>query len=277
MAERGMKSSAGTEMTIKAESFKALIGRVIHGDCLEVMKQIPDGAIDLVFADPPYNLQLQNELIRPNRTKVDAVDDEWDKFESFRDYDEFSLAWLSECRRLLKSNGTIWVIGTYHNIYRLGKHLQDLDYWILNDIVWVKDNPMPNFRGVRFTNAHEILIWAVKDRNRKNYTFNYQEMKELNKGKQMRSDWYFPLCTGSERLKDSSGKKLHSTQKPLALLERIIRASTVEGDLILDPFCGTGTTGVAAKLHGRHYILIDSEERYVRAAQQRIAGECSKG
>lgn len=262
-------------MTANVGSCEELIGHVIHGDCLEIMKQIPDGAIDLVFADPPYNLQLQNKLIRPNRTKVDAVDDEWDKFKSFGDYDKFSLAWLGECYRLLKPNGTIWIIGTYHNVYRLGKHLQDLGFWILNDIVWVKDNPMPNFRGVRFTNAHEILIWAVKDRNRKDYTFNYKEMKELNKGKQMRSDWYFPLCTGGERLKDSSGKKLHSTQKPLALLERIVRASTREGDLVLDPFCGTGTTGVAAILHGRHYILIESEERYVKAARHRIRDACS--
>ncbi|MCD6283527.1 site-specific DNA-methyltransferase [bacterium] len=261
-------------MAAKVGSFKELVGRVTHGDCFEVMKQIPDGAIDLVFADPPYNLQLQNELIRPNRTKVDAVDDEWDKFDSFMEYDAFSRAWLGECRRLLKPNGTIWVIGTYHNIYRLGKHLQDLGFWILNDVVWVKDNPMPNFRGVRFTNAHEILIWAVKDRRRKDYTFNYHEMKEQNKGKQMRSDWRFPLCTGGERLKDSNGKKLHSTQKPLALLERVINASTKEGDIVLDPFCGTGTTGVAAKLHGRRYILIDSEERYVKAARQRIAEEC---
>ena len=268
---RGVRLSTGNEMTANVGLFKEMIGRVIHGDCLEIMKQIPDGTVDLVFGDPPYNLQLQNELIRPNRTKVDAVDDDWDKFESFKDYDEFSLSWLNECRRLLKPNGTIWIIGTYHNVYRLGKHLQDLGFWILNDIVWVKDNPMPNFRGVRFTNAHEILIWAVADNRRKDYTFNYQEMKEENKGKQMRSDWHFPLCTGGERLKDSNGKKLHSTQKPLALLERIVRASTKEGDLVLDPFCGTGTTGVAAKLHGRHYILIDSEERYVKAARQRIS------
>jgi len=263
-------------MVTKTESLKAFLGQVIHGDCLEIMRQVPDEAVDLVFADPPYNLQLQNELIRPNQTKVDAVDDDWDKFESFGDYDEFSLAWLGECHRLLKPNGTIWVIGTYHNVYRLGKHLQDLGFWILNDIVWVKDNPMPNFRGVRFTNAHEILIWAVKDKSRKDYTFNYKEMKELNKGKQMRSDWYFPLCTGRERLKDDSGKKLHNTQKPLALLERVIMASTKEGDLVFDPFCGTGTTGVAAKMYGRNYILVDNDERYVKAARHRIDEACHR-
>ncbi|OGK10682.1 MAG: hypothetical protein A2Y63_02900 [Candidatus Riflebacteria bacterium RBG_13_59_9] len=253
-----------------SNSLESLINQVTCGDCREILRRIPEETVDLVFADPPYNLQLQNTLIRPNQTKVDAVDDDWDKFASFTEYDEFTLAWLGECRRVLKPNGTIWAIGTYHNIYRIGKHLQDLGYWILNDIVWVKANPMPNFRGVRFTNAHENLIWAVKDKRRKDYVFNYQEMKSLNAGKQMRSDWYLSLCTGEERLKDETGRKLHSTQKPLALLERIILAATKEGSLVLDPFGGTGTTAVAAALHGRRYVLIEVEQRYVEGARERL-------
>jgi modification methylase len=248
----------------------ALLGQVHHADCLDLLPGLPDGCIDLVFADPPYNLQLRHELIRPNLTKVDAVDDEWDKFESFGAYDAFCRAWLGECRRVLKPTGTIWVIGTYHNVHRLGAVMQDLGFWILNDVVWVKMNPMPNFRGVRFTNAHELLIWAKRSEKASGYTFNYAEMKADNGGKQMRSDWTFPLCTGGERLKDAAGHKLHPTQKPLALVERIVRACSNPGDVVLDPFGGTGTTAIAALRHGRQWILVERDARYVAAAQRRI-------
>ncbi len=233
------------------------------------MPDFPDNSVDLVFADPPYNLQLSRNLYRPNRTKVDAVDDQWDKFSGFDQYDQFTQAWLSACRRVLKETGTIWIIGTYHNIYRVGAILQDLDFWILNDIVWIKNNPMPNFRGIRFTNAHETLLWAQKNRGRK-YTFNYHSMKALNEDLQMRSDWYMPLCTGRERQK-ANGGKAHTTQKPESLLYRILLASTNPGDVILDPFFGTGTTGAVAKRLGRHYIGIERDERYIRLAEQRIA------
>lgn len=239
------------------------VNKVILGDCMEIMKKFPDESFDMVFADPPYNMQLQNELYRPNKTKVDAVDDKWDKFSSFKDYDTFTKNWLKEVKRVMKPNASLWVIGTYHNIYRLGATLQDMGFWTLNDIVWVKANPMPNFRGVRFTNATESLIWSVKDKKAKKYTFNYTEMKTINHGKQMRSDWYFPLCNGSERLRDASGEKIHSTQKPLALLERIVLASTKKGDLILDPFGGTLTSGVAAHMHERNFTMIEKEEKYI--------------
>jgi modification methylase len=223
----------------------------------------------LVFADPPYNLQLSQELWRPNHTRVDAVDDAWDKFESFEAYDQFTRSWLSACRRILKPTGTLWVIGSYHNIFRIGRLLQDLEYWILNDVIWIKGNPMPNFRGVRFTNAHETLIWAQKARGAK-YTFNHHAMKALNDDLQMRSDWYLPLCTGKERLK-VNGEKAHPTQKPEALLYRILLACTQPGDLVLDPFFGTGTTGAAAKKLGRHFIGIERDPEYVRIARERIA------
>ncbi|OQA38463.1 MAG: Modification methylase DpnIIB [Parcubacteria group bacterium ADurb.Bin316] len=250
----------------KIKSFKdesEIINKIIVGDCLEVMKNIKDNTFDMIFADPPYNMQLQNELYRPNNTKVDAVDDEWDQFNGFEHYDEFSKAWLKETKRILKKNGTIWVIGSYHNIFRVGTIMQDMGYWILNDVHWIKSNPMPNFKGVRFTNATETLIWAVKDKKVKNYTFNYEEMKKHNYGKQMRNDWYFGICNGTERLKDEKGVKVHSTQKPLPLLERIVLASTKKGDWVFDPFGGTGTTGVAALKHGRNFTMIEKDENYV--------------
>lgn len=241
---------------------------ILEGDCLEVLPQLPSGAVDMVFADPPYNLQLRNALYRPNFTRVDAVDDHWDQFESFAAYDAFTRAWLSECRRILKDTGTLWVIGTYHNIYRVGAILQELGFWILNDLVWIKTNPTPNFHGTRFTNAHETLIWAQKVKGKK-YTFNYHTMKALNEDLQMRSDWYLPTCIGSERIR-INGEKAHATQKPEALLYRIILASTQPGDLILDPFFGTGTTGAVAKKLHRHFIGIERDPNYVHIARARI-------
>jgi site-specific DNA-methyltransferase (adenine-specific) len=246
------------------------LDQILQGDCIEVLNSLPEKSIDLIFADPPYNLQLQQDLWRPNMTKVDAVDDEWDQFSSFQAYDEFSRKWLSACRRVLKDSGTIWVIGSYHNIYRIGAIMQDLGYWFLNDIIWIKTNPMPNFRGVRFTNAHETLIWASKAKGAK-YTFNHHAMKALNDGKQMRSDWLLPICSGAERIK-VNGVKAHSTQKPEALLYRVILSSSNPGDVILDPFFGSGTTGVVAKKLHRHWIGIEREETYVRIAQERLDG-----
>jgi len=244
--------------------------KIIHGDCIEIMGDLPSESIDLIFADPPYNLQLRNELHRPNLTKVAAVDDNWDQFDSFASYDEFTLQWLSACKRVLKRTGTIWVIGSYHNIFRVGSLMQDIGYWILNDVIWVKTNPMPNFRGVRFTNAHETLIWASTGQGA-SYTFNHQAMKGLNDGKQMRSDWWIsPLATGSERLKDEKGNKAHSTQKPESLLYRVILAASNPGDVILDPFFGSGTTGVAAKRLHRRWIGIEQEKKYLKLAQHRI-------
>jgi modification methylase len=245
-----------------------MLDSVIQGNCIEVLSTFPDESIDLIFADPPYNLQLNQELWRPNLTKVDAVDDEWDQFPDMKTYDQFSLAWLSECQRVLKRDAAIWVIGTYHNIFRLGKIMQDLGFWFLNDIVWIKSNPMPNFRGVRFTNAHETLLWACKEKQGK-YTFNYHAMKDLNDGLQMRSDWQIPICSGRERLK-VDGKKAHSTQKPEALLYRVIVSSTNPGDIILDPFFGTGTTGAAAKKLHRHWIGIENDAGYVELARERL-------
>ncbi len=243
--------------------------QVIQGDCIQVIGSLPEGSVDLIFADPPYNLQLSQELRRPNNTRVDGVDDEWDRFSSFAEYDAFTRSWLEACRRVLKDTGTIWVIGSYHNIYRVGSILQDLDYWILNDFAWIKVNPMPNFRGVRFTNAHETLIWAQKKRDAA-YTFNHHSMKALNEDLQMRSDWYLPLCTGKERLK-INGVKAHATQKPEALLYRVILASSNPGDVVLDPFFGSGTTGaVAQKLH-RRWIGIERDAEYVALARERIA------
>ena len=245
-----------------------LTNRILSGDCIQVLASLPERSIDLIFADPPYNLQLQNDLWRPNLTKVDAVDEEWDQFDSFSQYDEFTHQWLSACRRVLKDSGTIWVIGTYHNIYRVGRIMQDLDFWILNDLVWVKTNPMPNFRGVRFTNAQETLIWAQKVRGER-YIFNHQSMKSLNGDLQMRSDWHLPLCTGKERLK-INGSKAHATQKPEALLFRVILSSSDAGDVVLDPFFGTGTTGAVAKKLHRGRIGIERDEKYVKLAQERI-------
>jgi len=245
-----------------------LHSKIIKGDSLKELKKIPDETFDLIFADPPYNLQLQNSLIRPDRSKVDAVNDKWDQFESFKTYDEFTNEWLSECKRILKKNGSIWVIGSYHNIFRVGKIIQDLGFWILNDVIWNKNNPMPNFRGTRFTNAHETLIWASKNKKSK-YTFNYQSMKCFNDDLQMRSTWNLPICNGKERLKNN-GIKVHSTQKPEALLHRIILASSNKDDFILDPFLGSGTTAVVSKKLGRNYYGIEKEKKYFRAAAKRI-------
>jgi modification methylase len=242
---------------------------IIEGDCIAAMEQIPDKSVDMIFADPPYNLQLQGDLFRPEGGRVDAVDDDWDKFDSLAVYDDFTRHWLAEARRILKDDGTIWVIGSYHNIYRVGSLLQDADFWILNDIVWRKANPMPNFRGTRFTNAHETLIWCAKD-GRAKYTFNYRAMKALNDDLQMRSDWMLPICSGSERVKDDAGDKAHPTQKPEALLYRILLACTKPGDVVLDPFFGTGTTGAVARRLGRRWIGIEREKKYVKVARERI-------
>tara|TARA_B100000424_G_scaffold41482_1_gene28056 strand:+ start:1655 stop:2734 length:1080 start_codon:yes stop_codon:yes gene_type:complete len=245
-----------------------LKNKIINGDSFRELKKIPDKTFDLIFADPPYNMQLGENLKRPNETIVNSVDDEWDKFENFKSYDNFSIKWLSECKRILKDSGSIWVIGSYHNIFRIGYHLQNLNYWILNDVIWRKNNPMPNFRGTRFTNAHETLIWASKSKNSK-YTFNYKSLKCLNDDLQMRSDWLIPICNGKERLK-KKGKKVHSTQKPESLLHRIILATTNKGDLVLDPFLGTGTTGVVAKKLGRKFLGIEKSKNYFSVAKNRI-------
>jgi DNA modification methylase len=245
-----------------------LVDQILIGDCLVHLAGLPAASIDLVFADPPYNLQLRQELRRPDHSLVDPVDATWDQFESFEAYDRFSRAWLAECRRVLKPDGAIWVIGSYHNIYRLGRLLQDLDYWILNDVVWVKTNPMPNFRGVRFANAHETLIWAARQSDSR-YTFNHHAMKSLNDGLQMRSDWLLPICTGEERIKHG-GRKAHPTQKPEALLYRILLACSKPGDVVLDPFLGTGTTAAVAKRLGRRWIGIEREPGYAELAARRI-------
>jgi len=246
------------------------LNRILAGDCIEVMNALPENSVDLIFADPPYNLQLKGDLHRPDNSKVDAVDDDWDQFDSFRAYDEFTTEWLKAARRILKPNGAIWVIGSYHNIFRVGAALQNQGYWILNDVVWRKSNPMPNFRGKRFTNAHETMIWASKSEGAK-YTFNYEALKALNEGVQMRSDWVLPLCTGHERLKDENGDKAHPTQKPESLLHRVLVGSTNPGDVILDPFFGTGTTGAVAKMLGRNFIGIEREEAYRKVAEKRIS------
>jgi modification methylase len=245
--------------------------RVINADCVAELAKLPEASVDLVFADPPYNLQLASDLKRPDDSHVDAVDDDWDKFASFAAYDDFTHAWLNACRRVLKPAGTIWVIGSYHNIFRVGALMQDLGFWILNDVIWRKTNPMPNFRGRRFTNAHETLIWASREANAKGYTFNYEVLKAGNEDVQVRSDWTIPLCTGEERLKGGDGKKLHPTQKPEALLARVILSSSRPDDLVLDPFAGTGTTGAVAKHLGRRFIGIEREAKYARAAEKRIA------
>ena len=245
------------------------LNTILAGDCIEVMNSLPEASIDLIFADPPYNLQLKAELHRPDNSRVDAVDDAWDQFSSFAAYDRFTRDWLRAARRLLRPDGAIWVIGSYHNIFRVGASLQDAGFWILNDVVWRKANPMPNFRGKRFTNAHETMIWASKSEGGK-YTFNYEALKSLNEGVQMRSDWVLPICTGHERLKDDTGAKAHPTQKPEALLHRVLVGSTNPGDVVLDPFFGTGTTGAVAKMLGRDFIGIEREESYRRVAQKRL-------
>jgi len=247
---------------------KLPLNQIIHGDCIEILKSLPENSVDCVFADPPYNLQLSKDLYRPNMTKVDAVDDGWDKFSDFKEYDTFTCHWLSASQRVLKETGTIWVIGSYHNIYRVGSIMQDLGFWILNDILWIKNNPMPNFRGVRFTNAHETMIWAQKKQGAK-YTFNHNSMKALNDDLQMRSDWNIPLATGKQRLK-TNGTKAHSTQKPEALLYRVIMASSNVGDVVLDPFLGSGTTAAVAKKLGRSWIGIERDKKYIKVAQKRI-------
>jgi len=246
-------------------------GRIMIGDCIAKMQLIPTESVDLVFADPPYNLQLRGGLKRPDESHVDSVNHDWDVFASFEEYDAFTRAWLTACRRVMKPSATLWVIGSYHNIFRVGTVLQDLGMWILNDVVWRKTNPMPNFRGKRFTNAHETLIWATRDPEARNYTFNYDALKFGNDDVQMRSDWTVPLCTGAERLKTSDGKKLHPTQKPEALLSRVIIAASRPGDVVLDPFFGTGTTGAVAKRLGRWFIGIERNPVYARAAAARIA------
>jgi len=244
------------------------LNQILQGNCIEILNSLPENSVDLVFADPPYNLQLQNDLYRPDLSKVDAVNNKWDKFGSFAEYDLFTREWLSATRRVLKDTGTTWVIGSYHNIFRVGAIMQDLGFWTLNSVIWEKGNPMPNFRGVRFTNSHEILIWAQKKKGSK-YTFNHHSMKALNDDLQMRADWYLPLATGKERIK-SNGLKAHPTQKPESLLYRVIMSSSKVGDVILDPFFGSGTTGAVAKKLGRNYIGIERDKKYIKIAQKRI-------
>ena len=261
----------GSKAAGAASSPSPLETNVIHsGDCIAAMNALPPNSVDLIFADPPYNLQLGGELHRPDNSRVDGVDDAWDRFDDFAAYDKFSRDWLAAARRILKDTGSLWVIGSYHNIFRVGSVLQDLGYWMLNDIVWRKSNPMPNFRGTRFTNAHETMIWCAKSKDSR-YTFNYDAMKNLNEGLQMRSDWTLPLCTGDERLKGDDGNKLHPTQKPEALLYRVILSATKPGDVVLDPFFGTGTTGAVAKLLGRRYIGLERDASYIEGAKARIA------
>lgn len=260
----------GAAARVEAES-REWLDTILKGDCVARMSALPDRSVDAIFADPPYNLQLGGDLTRPDQSKVDAVDDDWDRFESFQAYDAFTRAWLLAARRVLKPTGSIWVIGSYHNIFRVGAMMQDLGFWLLNDVVWRKTNPMPNFRGRRFQNAHETLIWAARDQEAKGYTFNYDAMKAANDDLQMRSDWLFPICSGSERLKDADGHKVHPTQKPEALIARILLSSTRPGDVVLDPFFGTGTTGAVAKRLGRRFVGIERDAGYIAAAEARIA------
>jgi modification methylase len=269
-----LRSVSSTAAETRGRSVKSSAplpeNRVLQGDCIDVMRTLPDQCADLIFADPPYNLQLGGELLRPNNTRVDGVSQDWDRFSSFAEYDSFTRAWMGECRRILKPDGAIWVIGSYHNIFRLGAALQDQGFWILNDVIWLKTNPMPNFKGRRFTNAHETLIWAARGPSSR-YTFNYDSVKAFNDDVQMRSDWLIPICSGPERLKDDGGRKAHPTQKPEALLNRILIASTRPGDLVIDPFFGTGTTGAAARRLRRRFIGIERDPDYVRAAEERVA------
>lgn len=253
-----------------AKTIETHLDKIIEGDCIAAMKALPDASVDLVFADPPYNLQLGGDLTRPDDSRVDGVDDAWDKFDSFETYDAFTRDWLAEARRILKPDGAVWVIGSYHNIFRVGAAIQNLGFWILNDVIWRKSNPMPNFRGTRLTNAHETLIWAAKSKASK-YAFNYRALKTANDDLQMRSDWEFAICSGGERIKDEKGAKTHPTQKPESLLYRVLIASTKPGDIVLDPFFGSGTTGAAAKYLGRHFIGIERDKTYIAAAKKRIA------
>ncbi len=264
------RPALGSRMKAHSLPLELPLDQVLVGDCVAAINRLPEASVDLVFADPPYNLQLGGDLRRPDDSLVDAVDDDWDKFSSFAEYDAFTRAWLTACRRVLKPDGALWVIGSYHNIFRVGSILQDLGFWMLNDIVWRKANPMPNFRGRRFTNAHETLIWAARGESSK-YTFHYEALKGGNDDLQMRSDWYLPLCTGEERLKDGKGDKMHPTQKPEALLARVMLSASNPGDVILDPFFGTGTTGAVAKALGRHFIGVERETVYAEAARKRIA------
>ena len=256
--------------TAKKTAYKSLpLDNILKGDCIELMNSLPEKSVDVIFADPPYNMQLKGELHRPDNSHVDAVNDSWDQFEGFAAYDQFTRDWLTAARRVLKDTGTIWVIGSYHNIYRVGSIIQDVGYWVLNDIVWRKSNPMPNFRGTRFTNAHETLLWCNKGEGFNKYTFNYEAMKAFNDDVQMRSDWVLPICSGKERLK-VNGHKGHSTQKPEALLYRVLLSSTNKGDVVLDPFFGSGTTGAVAKKLGRHFIGLEREDKYIKLATDRI-------
>ncbi|CAN7462132.1 site-specific DNA-methyltransferase [Rhizobium sp. LjRoot254] len=266
-----MAALSSRVLSPEISSGKSWLNSIIKGDCVAALEALPDKSVDIIFADPPYNLQLGGTLHRPDQSLVDACDDEWDQFASFEAYDAFTRAWLLACRRVLKPNGTIWVIGSYHNIFRVGTVLQDLQFWILNDVVWRKTNPMPNFKGRRFQNAHETMIWASRDANAKSYTFNYDAMKAANDDVQMRSDWLFPICSGGERLKGADGKKVHPTQKPEALIARILMASSKPGDVVLDPFFGSGTTGAVAKRLGRNFVGIEREQDYIDAATARIA------
>ncbi len=261
-------------LTVPRQAAKSVLplNEILIGDCIAGLNRLPEASIDLIFADPPYNLQLEQSLSRPDQSMVDAVDDEWDKFDSFADYDRFTRDWLMAARRLMKKDATIFVIGSYHNIFRVGAIMQDLGFWILNDIIWRKSNPMPNFRGRRFTNAHETMIWASRSAEAKGYTFNYEALKAGNEDCQVRSDWYLPICTGNERLKDAAGRKTHPTQKPEALLSRVILSASKPGDVVLDPFFGTGTTGAVAKKLGRSFIGLERDEIYAREARKRIAG-----
>jgi len=264
-------SRTGTSKArLPAVPSQAPVDQIIEGDCMASLSALPPECVDLVFADPPYNLQLESALSRPDQSHVDAVNDDWDKFDSFADYDKFTREWLAGARRAMKPQATIFVIGSYHNIFRVGAIMQDMGFWILNDIVWRKANPMPNFRGRRFTNAHETMIWASRDAGAKSYTFNYEALKAGNEDCQVRSDWYMPICTGAERLKDASGRKVHPTQKPEMLLQRILLAASKPGDLVLDPFFGSGTTGAAAKRLGRHFIGLERDKTYIAAARKRI-------
>jgi len=253
------------------------LNSIVVGDCVKILKNYPDNSVDLIFADPPYNLQLNDKLLRPDRSEVLGVNENWDKFSSFETYDNFLTSWLKECQRILKPTGSIWVIGSYHNIFRVGRVIQDIGFWILNDIIWNKTNPMPNFRGRRFTNAHETIIWAAKDKDSK-YKYNYDAVKSLNGDIQMRSDWNIPICTGGERIKNKNGEKSHPTQKPEALLHRILLSASEPGSIVLDPFFGTGTTGAVAKRLGRKWIGIESNQEYAKIANERISNisEASK-
>ena len=266
---RDHKSKRASTAPSAPAPLPAFADSILMGDCMEQLASLPEASVDMVFADPPYNLQLEGELHRPNNSRVDGVDNDWDRFDSFATYDQFTREWLEGARRVLKPNGSLWVIGSYHNIFRVGTALQDLGFWMLNDVIWRKTNPMPNFRGRRFTNAHETLIWCARSKESK-YRFNYESMKALNDDLQMRSDWLMPLCTGRERLK-IDGKKAHPTQKPEALLYRAIIASTNVDDIVVDPFFGSGTTGAVAKKLGRHYVGIERDPDYAALAEDRIS------